>query len=124
MEAPEAPPVFNTPKPKPFDLIYCPNCQNIPEIQIETKGKQILFSKICRCKPELEKSINDFIKILFDNREIKKICQNDNNHGIAQEFCTEYLKWYCPKCSLEHNSSGLNHITITSKEKKEKIELN
>ena len=69
----EAPPIINiiAHTPKSFDLIYCSSCKNIPEIKIENKGKEILFSKVCKCKPELEKSINDFIKILFDNKEKK-----------------------------------------------------
>lgn len=105
--------------PKSFNLIYCSVCKNIPEIKIENKGKEILFSKICKCKPELEKSINDLNKILFNNRQRIKLCQRDANHGIAMEFCTECLKWYCLKCSLEHNSLALNHITIKSIEKLE-----
>ena len=69
----EAPPIINiiAHTPKSFDLIYCSSCKNIPEIKIENKGKEILFSKVCKCKPELEKSIIDFIKILFGNKEKK-----------------------------------------------------
>ena len=83
--------------------------------------KKQFFSKICKCKPEIDKSINDLIAILINNKEKKKLCQKDIYHGIDEEFCTECLKWYCLKCSIEHNSFAFNHITIKSKEK---IELN
>ena len=102
---------------KSFNLIYCYTCKSIPEIKLEKIGKELLFSKICKCQPKLEKSINDLILILFENKEKKKICQKNNNHGIADEFCTECLKWYCSNCSIEHKSFGFNHITIKSKEK-------
>ena len=95
------------------NLIYCSSCKNIPEIKIENKGKEILFSKVCKCKPESEKSINDLIKIIFNQKENKKICQKDLSHGIAEEFCTNCLNWFCQKCSKEHNSLS-NHITIKS----------
>ena len=70
----EAPPIMNivADTPKSLDLIYCSSCKNIPEIKIENKGKEILFSKICKFKPESEKSINDLIKIIFHNKENKK----------------------------------------------------
>ena len=74
-----------------------------------------------KCKPEFEKQINDFIKILFNKKEKKDLCQRDINHGIATEFCTECLKWYCPTSSKEHSSYAFNHITIKSEEN---IELN
>ena len=61
-----------------------------------------------------------FVKKIIRQKE-KKICQKDINHGIAEEFCTECLKWYCSKCSKEHHSFAFNHITIKSKEK---IEIN
>ena len=77
---------------KPLNLIYCFQCKTIPEIKLENKGKEILFSKICKCKPELDKSINDLIKILSSNNEKNNVCQKDANHGIAQEFCTDCLK--------------------------------
>ena len=106
---------------KSFQLIYCFSCKSFPEIEIKNKGKELLFSKICKCQPQLEKSINELNMILFNNREKKKICQKDNDHGIAVEFCTMCLKWYCSKCSIEHKSIEPNHITIKLNEK---IEIN
>ena len=120
MEAPTISDVIANAKTS-YNLIYCSQCKNIPEIKIENKGKEILCSKICKCKPKLEKSINDFMKILFNKKEKKELCQKDNNHGIASEFCTECLKWYCSSCSKEHSSFAFNHITIKSEEN---IELN
>ena len=103
---------------KLFNLIYCSVCKSIPEIKLVQKEKEILFSKKCKCQPESEKLINDLIKNII-YQEKKKICEKDINHGIAEIFCTECLKWYCSKCSTEHDD--LNHITIESKEK---IEIN
>ena len=119
MEAPTVSDVIANAKTP--NLIYCSQCKNIPEINLENKDQEILCSKICKCKPELEKSINDFMKILFNKKEKKELCQKDNNHGIASEFCTECLKWYCSSCSKEHSSFAFNHITIKSEEN---IELN
>ena len=47
----EAPPIMNivADTPKSLYLIYCSSCKNIPEIKIENKGKEILFSKVCKC---------------------------------------------------------------------------
>ena len=56
-----------------FNLIYCYSCKSIPEIKIQKKGKEILFSKICKCKPELDISINDLSKKLFDKKEKKNM---------------------------------------------------
>jgi len=100
-----------------FNLIYCPDCKSIPEIQLETKEEKLLFSKVCKCQPELGKPINDFIEILFDNKIKFKICEKGISHGLAVDFCTECLKWFCPKCYKEHESSVLDHITINSKDK-------
>ena len=36
---------------KSFQLIYCPSCKSFPEIEIKNKGKELLFSKICKCQP-------------------------------------------------------------------------
>ena len=66
---------------KSFNLIYCSSCKSIPKIKIKSKGNKMLFSKICKCKPELDCSINDLIKKLFNNKE-KKLCQKDKKNCL------------------------------------------
>ena len=71
---------------KSSNLIYCSQCKNIPEIKIENKGKENLCSKICKCKPKLEKSINDFIKILFNKKEKKIYTKKISITELHQNF--------------------------------------